>query len=196
MAAPRCDFTEAPVGLLRDPSRTSVRLPLAENSLLNERPGLHLCWGFRPGLRTAGRVARFGPTTTTRARRLSDSLRGNHPVSPAALALSGLLWMAIPGSARDPAWAREYPESARRKPTPGLIRSARSGPWSAAATWEGGKIPGSDARVQVRQRGQTPQPVLPGGARAARPGADERRDRDARCVRRLRRRDRPSQRWP
>jgi hypothetical protein len=35
-------------------------------------------------------------------------------------------------------------------PGPGLIRSARSGPWSAPATWEGGKVPGAGARVQVR----------------------------------------------
>jgi hypothetical protein len=32
----------------------------------------------------------------------------------------------------------------------GLVRSARSGAWSAAATWEGGKAPGAGARVQVR----------------------------------------------
>jgi hypothetical protein len=34
--------------------------------------------------------------------------------------------------------------------TPALLRSAQSGPWSAAATWEGGKVPGAGARVQVR----------------------------------------------
>lgn len=33
----------------------------------------------------------------------------------------------------------------------GLIRSAKSGPWSAAATWEGGKVPAAGARVQVRE---------------------------------------------
>jgi hypothetical protein len=33
---------------------------------------------------------------------------------------------------------------------PGLIRSARSGPWSAPDTWEGGKVPATGARVQVR----------------------------------------------
>src|SRR4051812_285379 len=32
----------------------------------------------------------------------------------------------------------------------GLIRSARGGPWSAPATWEGGRVPGAGARVQVR----------------------------------------------
>ncbi len=32
-----------------------------------------------------------------------------------------------------------------------LIRSARSGPWSAPATWEGGRVPGAGARVQIRQ---------------------------------------------
>jgi hypothetical protein len=32
-----------------------------------------------------------------------------------------------------------------------LIRSARNGPWSAPATWEGGQVPAAGARVQVRQ---------------------------------------------
>jgi hypothetical protein len=31
-----------------------------------------------------------------------------------------------------------------------LVRSAHSGPWSAPATWEGGRVPGAGARVQVR----------------------------------------------
>lgn len=31
------------------------------------------------------------------------------------------------------------------------IRSAKSGPWSAAATWEGGKVPAALARVQIQQ---------------------------------------------
>jgi hypothetical protein len=33
---------------------------------------------------------------------------------------------------------------------PPLIRSARSGPWSAPATWERGQVPGEGARVQIR----------------------------------------------
>ena len=33
---------------------------------------------------------------------------------------------------------------------PTLVRSARNGPWSAQATWEGGKVPGAGARVLIR----------------------------------------------
>ena len=33
--------------------------------------------------------------------------------------------------------------------SPGLIRSAGSGPWSAPSTWEGGATPGTGARVQI-----------------------------------------------
>jgi hypothetical protein len=32
----------------------------------------------------------------------------------------------------------------------GVVRSARSGPWSAATTWEGGKVPGAGSRVHIR----------------------------------------------
>lgn len=39
--------------------------------------------------------------------------------------------------------------SAADKPT--LIRSAKSGPWSEAGTWEGGKVPAEGQKVQVRQ---------------------------------------------
>src|SRR5262249_4788052 len=31
-----------------------------------------------------------------------------------------------------------------------LIRSAKSGPWSSPATWEGSKVPGPAAKVQIR----------------------------------------------
>lgn len=45
-----------------------------------------------------------------------------------------------------PAWAADNaPKSA-----PQWIRSVQSGPWSAAATWEGGKVPAAGTRVQVR----------------------------------------------
>jgi hypothetical protein len=40
--------------------------------------------------------------------------------------------------------------AAEGKPIP-LIRSARSGPWSAPVTWEGGKVPGAGGKVLVRQ---------------------------------------------
>src|SRR5262245_47049149 len=33
---------------------------------------------------------------------------------------------------------------------PAVIRSAGSGPWSAPATWVGGQVPGTGARVQIR----------------------------------------------
>lgn len=33
---------------------------------------------------------------------------------------------------------------------PSTIRSAQSGPWSAPATWDGGKVPTAGARVQIR----------------------------------------------
>ncbi len=36
------------------------------------------------------------------------------------------------------------------KDAPAWIRSAKSGPWSAAATWEGGQVPAASARVHVR----------------------------------------------
>jgi hypothetical protein len=36
------------------------------------------------------------------------------------------------------------------KSTAPLIRSAKGGPWSAAATWEGGKVPSAGVKVQVR----------------------------------------------
>jgi hypothetical protein len=36
-------------------------------------------------------------------------------------------------------------------PKPDLVRTARSGPWSAPATWEGDRVPAAGARVQVRE---------------------------------------------
>ena len=36
------------------------------------------------------------------------------------------------------------------KDAPAWIRSAKSGLWSDAATWEGGKVPPTGSRVQVR----------------------------------------------
>jgi hypothetical protein len=38
----------------------------------------------------------------------------------------------------------------KEKDAPKWIRSAQSGPWSASATWEGGRVPPASSRVQVR----------------------------------------------
>jgi hypothetical protein len=63
-------------------------------------------------------------------------------LQPAVLAaplLAGLL-IAAPAARADNA----------AKSTAALIRSAKSGPWSQTSTWEGGKVPGTGDRVQVR----------------------------------------------
>src|SRR5262245_11358898 len=73
-----------------------------------------------------------------------------HAITRIALALSVPLWLPILASARDPAPAVENPKGALKE-TAGLVWSARSGPWSAAATWKGGRVPGGAARVQIRQ---------------------------------------------
>src|SRR5262249_41183522 len=64
-----------------------------------------------------------------------------------ALVAAGVLCLAIcaPSQAIGADTPAENPGAAES-----WIKSARSGPWSAAATWEGGKVPGSGARVQVR----------------------------------------------
>jgi hypothetical protein len=41
-------------------------------------------------------------------------------------------------------------QAQEKKTALAVCRSAGSGPWSAPATWEGGKVPGSGATVQVR----------------------------------------------
>src|SRR5262249_11512287 len=46
--------------------------------------------------------------------------------------------------------ALAQPVCADSSKLPPLVRSRQNGNWSAAATWEGGKVPGSGARVQVR----------------------------------------------
>src|SRR5260370_35405898 len=37
------------------------------------------------------------------------------------------------------------------KEAPTVIRSAKSGPWSAPGTWEGGQVPAAGARVVIRR---------------------------------------------
>jgi hypothetical protein len=44
-----------------------------------------------------------------------------------------------------------FPLNAQEKPaTPAVFRTARSGAWSEAATWEGGKLPTTGSKVQIR----------------------------------------------
>src|SRR5262245_3465033 len=58
------------------------------------------------------------------------------------------VFLALAGYARPTPAA----ETAGAKPGAGQspIRSARSGPWSAPTTWEGGLVPAAGARVQIR----------------------------------------------
>jgi hypothetical protein len=62
------------------------------------------------------------------------------------LILTGLVCVLTRPTA---AWSDEAKTAS--PPGPGaLIHSARSGPWSRAQTWDGGRVPGPGARVQVR----------------------------------------------
>ena len=63
---------------------------------------------------------------------------------PGLLAGLAALSMGTPDFSGDACVAAEQSSS-------GLIRSAKSGPWSAAATWEGGTVPGAGSRVQIRE---------------------------------------------
>ena len=74
---------------------------------------------------------------------LMQTVRKAFSLVRAALAIWGVFTLAIPGLAGNSCFAAENAQ--------GLIRSAHSGQWSAPATWEGGKVPGADARVQIRE---------------------------------------------
>src|SRR5262245_9621205 len=84
-------------------------------------------------------LARSGPTVTGNppgvARTMFQINANRLAVVLAVVALLG--WAA-------PAWP-----SGPEKATP-LLRSARSGTWSSSTTWEGGKVPTSGARVQIK----------------------------------------------
>src|SRR5262245_32352136 len=60
-------------------------------------------------------------------------------------ALSIFAATLLPGSMSPGLHAADKPGSG-----PPLVRSTRSGPWSATGTWEGGKVPAAGSRVQVR----------------------------------------------
>ncbi len=57
-----------------------------------------------------------------------------------SFALIGVMLIALPLPAQD--------KDAKHG---NFIRSAKSGAWSAAAKWEGGKVPAAGARVQIRE---------------------------------------------
>jgi hypothetical protein len=57
------------------------------------------------------------------------------------LVVAGVAGLTVPPLAGD---------QPRKAAAPPVVRSARSGPWSAPATWEGGKVPTEAARVQIR----------------------------------------------
>ncbi len=61
---------------------------------------------------------------------------------PVTLSLACTIAWLLTGAASAP--AQENPSD---KP---VLRSVKSGPWSASATWEGGKVPGAGARVLIR----------------------------------------------
>jgi hypothetical protein len=61
--------------------------------------------------------------------------------------IAAFVMLAAPGTQL--AQAAE-PPAAQSAGLPALIRSARSGPWSAPSTWEGGRLPSPGSRVQIR----------------------------------------------
>ncbi len=66
------------------------------------------------------------------------SLQSRWLAAVACLAASGLLGHAVAAHEHD------------RGTSAGVIESARSGLWSAASTWQGGKVPAAGARVLIR----------------------------------------------
>jgi len=66
-------------------------------------------------------------------------------VLPALMIVTAVL-LAMPGDV-----SSRFNAAGNTPGGPELIRSAHSGPWSAPATWEGGKLPAAGSRVQIRQ---------------------------------------------
>ena len=73
-----------------------------------------------------------------------------HSVPIASTAASGDAPRCLAPRPGRPAGGLAAGGRSRPMPPRGLIRSAGSGPWSAATTWEGGAVPAAGARVQVR----------------------------------------------
>jgi G8 domain len=72
------------------------------------------------------------------------TMRRRLAIGVQALLLVAACWLVADASALLPAADQSLP-------APRLIRSAQSGPWSAPATWEGGRLPAAGSRVQIRQ---------------------------------------------
>src|SRR5262245_49300664 len=66
-------------------------------------------------------------------------------VKSAAVALAVVMMLGLSLAGSSP-----IALAAPREAAPSTVRTVQSGPWSAPATWEGGKIPAGGARVQVR----------------------------------------------
>jgi hypothetical protein len=73
---------------------------------------------------------------------------GTIRLTGALVLVSGGLLAGVPGVFPCPSPAAEQPATA---PAPAIVRTARSGAWSAPATWEGGKVPSGNVRVLIRE---------------------------------------------
>jgi hypothetical protein len=69
---------------------------------------------------------------------------GRHCLAAGIFTLTLIGWVA-------PANCFAQASTPAKDAAPALICSAMSGPWSTPGTWEGGKVPGDGARVQIRQ---------------------------------------------
>src|SRR5262249_19820626 len=81
---------------------------------------------------SSGRTAVMWPT--------SRKCRQGASAAALALGLVAVGFTVLRGAAQQAGKERARP----------LVRSARSGPWSAPATWDGGKFPTAGSKVQVR----------------------------------------------
>jgi G8 domain-containing protein/putative zinc finger protein len=133
------DLMESYLDELLDPSER----PSLENHLVECRPcrtEFRRAKEIEEVLEEAGERDRVSPEAVATGfrkiqQRLAPPVRWKErlPMAAAALVTLGMLgWFLGPGRVAD------------------VVRSAKSGTWSDAATWEGGAVPGAGARVQIR----------------------------------------------
>src|SRR5262245_7458631 len=96
-------------------------------------PFIRKQWRARPAAGTS-----YAPARGTRIMRLGASTSLVFPALVFGLFAGGVL----------PVSAAEQPAKETALP---IVRTANSGQWSAAATWEGGKVPAGNVRVLIRQ---------------------------------------------